>query len=109
MYADALVYITSQKNEWDYTKYTLGVEKYDEDEDVTGFALYTGADCAASTKLNVDGLWATIEDGDTFTIDNIETTQTIRCVEWNGKTYSNSGYADYFKVGWDSWRVFSNK
>jgi hypothetical protein len=53
-YADALVYITSQKNEGDYTKYTLAVEKYDEDDEVTGFHLYSDVDCGE--ELVADGL-----------------------------------------------------
>ena len=105
MYADSLVYITSQEKDWDVTQYTLGVDKYDEDTDVTGVRFYTGADCSGELDT---GLWTTVEDGDKFSIVNGGTAQTIKCVEWNGVKYKSSDYADYFKVGGKSWMVFSN-
>jgi hypothetical protein len=38
-FADALVYIASQKNEGSYTQYRLGIELYDDSYNVTGFVL----------------------------------------------------------------------
>lgn len=70
-----------------------------------------GKTCTKS--WNLDGLdLNNISDGDEFTIDNDNKTQTIRCIEYyvDGVKYAydNSGFADYFKVDGSAWRVFSN-
>jgi len=118
-FADALVYIASQKNEGSYTQYRLGIELYDDSYNVTGFVLWTGLlnaskECTGTGNI-IDGINAAdnIYDGDEFSINNLEkTTQTIRCIEYyvNGTKYAydNSGYADYFKVDGSAWRIFSN-
>jgi hypothetical protein len=87
-------------------------------------ALYTGYTtdgCDANTLLPMDRISAATEldGGEEFTINNGTTSETIKCIEYtvtpDGKdalpkvTISSAKYADYFKVGSDAWRVFSNK
>ena len=114
-YADALVYITKQQNEWDFTKYTVGVDLFDDDYEVTNFALYTGDAASATACASTNPLRpviATVEEGDTFEIDNGNTSVTIGCIQYtvNGTTYAfdRKTYEDYFKVDGSAWRVFSN-
>ena len=117
IFADALVYITSQTNEGDYTQYKLGVEKYDDSYEISSLTFYTNTGCTAA--LVTDWLSSNIADGDEFTINNGTTTQTIRCMayqvsgddseEWDWYVrINNADYADYFKVNGTARRVFSN-
>lgn len=111
-YADALVYISSQRNEGDYTKYRLAVDKYDDSYDVTGLVLWAwqlvGWNCVKS--WNLDGLNDYISNGDEFTIDNGRENQTIKCISYyvDGVKYSFDSlrYPDYFKVDGAAWRVY---
>jgi len=78
--------------------------------------LYTGdvnaAGTACSGTMLNPSVIATVEDGDTFEIDNGNTSVTIGCVQYtvNGTTYAfdRTTYEDYFKVDGSAWRVFSN-
>ena len=40
-YASALVYLSSQKNEWSYTSYTLGVDKFDDNYEISDIVFGT--------------------------------------------------------------------
>lgn len=112
-YKDALVYLKSQKNEGDFTKYTLAVEKADSDLEVKGLELYEKSDC--TVPYTIDGIAAgdLLNDGDTFTINNQATSKTIKCIKYtiggDEQTIKYSDFSDYFKVGGDARRVFSNK
>ena len=116
-FADALVYISAQSDEGDYTQYYLWVDLYDDAYTVSGVQLFTNTNCT-SGALNLDGLDLTdVSDGDDFTIDNGDTTQTIRCIKYevideknvsHPYKFNNSDYADYFKVGGSARRVYSN-
>ena len=115
MFADALVYLTSQTDEGDYTQYKLGVEKYDDSYEISALTFYANTGCTAT--LVTDGLSNNIADGDEFTINNGTTTQTIRCMAYqvSGEDIedgfvriNNVDYADYFKVNGTARRVFSN-
>ena len=57
-----------------------------------------------------------VEDGDTFEIDNTDSTQTIKCISYTVSEgdlegtetveISNTDSSDYFKVNGASWRVY---
>ena len=73
-FASALVYIKKQEQVGkEYTKYTLGVEKYDDSDSVDGLKLYTNANCT-SGALSLVGIETTdkLTDGKTFTITALD-------------------------------------
>ena len=113
-YADALVYIDLQENQGDFTQFRFAVEKFDESYEITGVVLWSwslsGGACASAWEL--EGLKTTVSDGDKFTITNDGTSHSIKCISYyvDGVPYAfdSTTYADYFKVDWTAWRIFSN-
>ncbi len=112
-FANALVYIDSQEDEWDYTQYTLGVDLYEDTYTVSNVQFFSDTGCAAELSTNLS---SEVSDGDEFSIDNDTKTATIRCISYDVETdewtesyeFNNSDFADYFKVNGSAWRVFSN-
>ena len=119
-FASALVYIKKQEQVGkEYTKYTLGVEKYDDSDSVDGLKLYTNANCT-SGALSLVGIETTdkLTDGKTFTITALDEWTPIKCIKYkvssdaNETKISTTEASDYFKVNLktdgDAWYVYSN-
>ena len=117
-YADALVSINSQVNNDSFTKYTLAVDLFDDDYEVSNFSLHLwnvnadGTGCAGA--LITWSSLTSVEDGDTFEVTNWTDSLTIECIQYesNGTKYAfdRDTYNDYFKLAnGDSWRVYAKK
>ena len=125
-FVPALVTVSAQENKGDYTKFTVEVDEADDDITVSALKFYvnswsTCSSNAAGTGLAAAGnckevakITTSVEDGDSLEADNIkETTQSITAIEymvWSDKiVISKDKYEDFFKVGSETLRVFSNK
>ena len=117
-YASALVYIASQKDDWGVTTYTLGVDKYDDDYQISNVALGTWTAASACTGLLTINGGTPDENGDSFEIVNTDAVQMITCISYTvagwdltaneNVVISTDDSSDYFKVNGASWRVFKN-
>ena len=117
-FASALVYINSQtKVDKEYTKYTLGVKKYDDSDSIVGLKLYTDAACSEPLTLVGIELTDKITDGKSFTITALDTWAPIKCIKYrvadeDETEITTAEASDYFKVGLkengDDWYVYSN-
>ncbi len=100
---DALVTITKQENLWDTTRFTFGVEKYDDTINVTALEL------SGSTNTRLIG---NVSDGDTYEVTNGTTAEFITWIEyddWSAVSIDKATYRDYFKVGSEYAKVFKAK
>jgi hypothetical protein len=82
-FAEALVYLTSQKNQDSFTQYFLGIDLYDDAYTVTGVVF--SADTGCATPLVADGLPQgadQVYDNDDFSINNSGSAVTIRCIKY---------------------------
>jgi hypothetical protein len=82
-FAEALVYLTSQKNQDSFTQYFIGIDLYDDAYSITGVKL--SADTGCQVALDTDGLAQgtdQVYDNDDFSINNSGSAVTIRCIEY---------------------------
>ncbi len=102
--ADALVTVTKQENLWDTTKFTFGVEKYDDTVNADSLVL------SWSARVRNIG---DVADGDTFEAENGTTAEFIISIQYDDWTTNHNidktTYKDYFKVGSEYLKVFKAK
>ena len=121
-FESALLYIDEQEDMDDYTKYTLWIDKSDNCE-VSNLRLYTWYDsdyeeCVGELSIyDLDD--DELEDGNTFKIDNWNSDQMIKCINYNivywnvnsgwnrNVTINSTDYPDYFKTNGVSRKVFA--
>jgi len=112
-YEEALVYVTSQENKGDETKYILGVETSDSDITVSNVKFYASGTVVASTSKEVsngddslsvlgDASWAKYIDKIEYDVEDGDGNKTTVTIE-------KSEYQDYFKVWSDYIKVFKAK
>jgi len=125
-FEDAIVRVVSQNGkDSDFTKYEISVDA-DSDVEVSNLKFYinSGATCTGTSADAVDtakcaevASLVNVNDGDTLEADNGSSTQSITAMYYEyqpaGGTLQKvlvlkSKYEDFFKVGGDALRVFSN-
>ena len=125
-FVPALVTVTAQENKGDYTKFTVEVDEADDDITVKNLYFYVNS-WSNTCEANAAGTWlavagnckevaslVNVEDGETLEANTIkETTQSITAIKytvWTGDiVIAKKQYEDFFKVGSETLRVFSNK
>ena len=109
-YEEALVYVTSQENKGDETKYVLGVETSDSDITVSNVKFYASGTVVTSTSKEVsdgddslsvlgDASWAKYIDKIEYDVEDGDGNKTTVTIE-------KSEYQDFFKVWSDYIKVF---
>lgn len=108
-YEEALVYVTSQEDRGDETRYILGVETSDSDITVSNVKFYSSGTVVTSTTNEVsdgyDGLavlgdasWAKYIDKIEYDVTNEDGTYTVQILK--------TEYVDFFKVWSDYIKVY---
>jgi len=116
-FVSVLVYIAKQENRWDHTKFTLWVEKYDDNYFTNFVCLLTSTWTHAGTCFPGHSSWS-YEDWYTFTVNNSVLDQNINFIRyqinssvmsWWGDniTIEREDYPDYFKTKtWEPWKIY---
>ena len=126
-FVDAIVNVTAQENKGDYTKFTVEVDEADDDITVKNLKFYVNSGSNVCTwtsasdatpdvaKCTSVAELSNVEDGETLEANNLEkTTQSITAISYEVVNGDNvviykKDYEDFFKVGSETLRVFSNK
>jgi len=118
-FVSALVYISKQEKESDYTKFTLWVETYNENYSVTSVCMLTWSTGAGRCLLGENYANWPFEDWYSFEVMNSDSAQLINYIDyfiedserdWWGDSIliKREDYPDYFKIGsWESRKIFS--
>ena len=116
-FVSVLVYIAKQENRWDHTKFTLWIEKYDDNYFTNFVCLLTSTWTHAGTCFPGHSSWS-YEDWYTFTVNNSVLDQNINFIRyqinssvmsWWGDniTIEREDYPDYFKTKtWEPWKIY---
>lgn len=119
-FVSALAYIKKQENKWNYTEFTIWVDKYDDNYSIETLYMLTWSTGAGTSILGEYSDNWPFEDWYTFTVSNTNSVQPINYISYVIKnservwwadsiSIKREDYPDYFKVNWDDRKIYGNK
>ena len=109
-FVSVLAYISKQENKWNYTEFTLWIDKYDDNYLITSICMLTWSTGAGTCLMGEKSDDWPFEDWFTFSINNSDSNQAINYIFYFMENPQRTGWADsisiekedyrdYFKIG----------
>ena len=118
-FVSALVYISKQENKWDYTKFTLWVDKSNNNYSIASVCMLTWSNGAWTCLFGENYADWPFEDWYSFEVINANFSQSINHIDYHVTvdpennieapiSIEKEDYPDYFKIwSWESRKIFS--